>query len=98
MAKALVMHRLSVANNNMLKSFNGPLLFYFFNEPLLFYFLVVKAIELFEPLVVGRDVQNIFDDFANYWRELVNEDQIRWVREIFFYASLHLDKYAPLLL
>ena len=89
MAKALVMHRLSVANNNMLKSFNGPLLFYF---------LVVKAIELFEPLVVGRDVQNIFDDFANYWRELVNEDQIRWVREIFFYASLHLDKYAPLLL
>ena len=68
----------------MLKSFNGPLLFYFFNEPLLFYFLVVKAIELFEPLVVGRDVQNIFDDFANYWRELVNEDQIRWVREIFF--------------
>ena len=49
-----------------------------------FVFIVVKAIELFEPLVVGRDVQRIFDDFANYWRELVNEDQIRWVgRKVF---------------
>lgn len=41
--------------------------------------IVAKTMELFEPLVVGRDVERIFNSFAQYWRELVSEDQIRWV-------------------
>ena len=39
----------------------------------------VAAISALEPLVVGRTLEGITDDFAGFWRSLVSEDQLRWL-------------------
>jgi L-fuconate dehydratase len=39
----------------------------------------VAAIAALEPLVVGRTLEGITDDFAGFWRSLVSEDQLRWL-------------------
>lgn len=35
--------------------------------------------EVFEKMLVGKQLSDIFDDFGNFWQSLVSEDQIRWV-------------------
>lgn len=35
--------------------------------------------EVFEKMLVGKHLSDIFDDFGNFWQSLVSEDQIRWV-------------------
>ena len=37
------------------------------------------AIRAFEPLVVGRDVDEIFDNPAAFWRSLAGDSQLRWL-------------------
>jgi L-fuconate dehydratase len=39
----------------------------------------VAALHALEPLVVGRTLEGITDDFAGFWRSLVSEDQLRWL-------------------
>jgi len=41
--------------------------------------LVVSAIELLKPLVVGKTLEDITKDFRGFWRQLTCEDQLRWV-------------------
>ncbi|XP_069701374.1 mitochondrial enolase superfamily member 1-like isoform X2 [Periplaneta americana] len=41
--------------------------------------IVVAAVKSLAPLVVGQDASKIFDDFAGFWRKLVNDSQLRWV-------------------
>lgn len=41
--------------------------------------IVVAAVRAMERLVVGKMLKDIFDDFGNYWRSLVSEDQLRWL-------------------
>jgi len=38
-----------------------------------------EAIRAFEPLVVGRDVDEIFDNPAAFWRSLAGDSQLRWL-------------------
>ncbi|HYT67297.1 MAG TPA: L-fuconate dehydratase [Vicinamibacterales bacterium] len=37
------------------------------------------AIRAFEPLVAGRDVDEIFDEPAAFWRSLAEDSQLRWL-------------------
>jgi L-fuconate dehydratase len=39
----------------------------------------VAALHALEPIVVGRTLEGITDDFAGFWRSLVSEDQLRWL-------------------
>jgi L-fuconate dehydratase len=39
----------------------------------------VAALHALEPLIVGRTLEGITDDFAGFWRSLVSEDQLRWL-------------------
>jgi L-fuconate dehydratase len=39
----------------------------------------IAALHALEPLVVGRTLEGITDDFAAFWRSLVSEDQLRWL-------------------
>ena len=39
----------------------------------------MKAVETLKPLVVGKVLGNIFDDFATFWRQLASHSQIRWI-------------------
>jgi L-fuconate dehydratase len=39
----------------------------------------VEAIRAFEPLVVGRDVDDIFAEPAAFWRSLAGDSQLRWL-------------------
>ena len=41
--------------------------------------LCVAAVEALRPLVVGRTLASIVDDFAAFWYELVGDGQLRWV-------------------
>jgi L-fuconate dehydratase len=41
--------------------------------------LCVAAVEALRPLVVGRTLAAIVDDFAAFWYELVGDGQLRWV-------------------
>jgi L-fuconate dehydratase len=38
-----------------------------------------EAIRAFEPLVIGRDVDEIFDNPAAFWRSLAGDSQLRWL-------------------
>ena len=38
-----------------------------------------EAIRAFEPLVVGRDVDEIVSDHAAFWRTLAGDSQLRWL-------------------
>ncbi len=41
--------------------------------------LCCQAVLALQSLVVGRQLEEIWDDFAGYWRELTNESQLRWL-------------------
>eukprot|EP00112_Aurelia_sp_Birch-Aquarium-sp1_P013780 Seg2941.2 transcript_id=Seg2941.2/GoldUCD/mRNA.D3Y31 product="Mitochondrial enolase superfamily member 1" protein_id=Seg2941.2/GoldUCD/D3Y31 len=41
--------------------------------------LVVQAIELLKPMVVGCHLDEITNNFRSFWRKLTNEDQLRWL-------------------
>ena len=38
-----------------------------------------EAIRAFTPLVVGREVEEIFADWAGFWRTLAGDSQLRWL-------------------
>ena len=38
-----------------------------------------SAIEAFRPLVVGRDLRDITNDFGGFWHNLASESQLRWL-------------------
>ena len=41
--------------------------------------LCVAAVEALRPMVIGRTLASIVDDFAAFWYELVGDGQLRWV-------------------
>jgi len=41
--------------------------------------LCVAAIEALGPMVVGRTLESIVEDFAAFWYALVGDGQLRWV-------------------
>ena len=41
--------------------------------------ICVRAIEAFEPLLIGRDLDDIEADMAGFWRSLAGESQLRWL-------------------
>ncbi|KAG7162791.1 Mitochondrial enolase superfamily member 1-like [Homarus americanus] len=41
--------------------------------------LVVEAVKSLSHLVVGKDLKDIYEDFAGTWRALTSESQLRWV-------------------
>lgn len=41
--------------------------------------LVVEAVKSLSYLVVGKNLSDIYDDFAATWRSLTSESQLRWV-------------------
>ncbi len=41
--------------------------------------LCVAAVEALRPLIVGRTLESIVDDFSGFWYELVGDGQLRWV-------------------
>ena len=45
----------------------------------LYYFTVVKAVEAIRPIVIGRKISSIFNKFGEFWTEVVQDGQLRWV-------------------
>ncbi|GIY64559.1 mitochondrial enolase superfamily member 1 [Caerostris extrusa] len=41
--------------------------------------VVVTAVKALAPLVVGKAIQSIYDDFARFWRDLTSDSQLRWI-------------------
>lgn len=41
--------------------------------------LVVAAVKSLSHIIVGRNLKDIYDDFAGVWRSLTSESQMRWV-------------------
>lgn len=41
--------------------------------------IVVCAIKSLIPLIINVNVQDIFQNFSTYWRELTSESQLRWM-------------------
>lgn len=41
--------------------------------------IVVKAVKSLSYLVVGESAIDIYKDFAQFWRSLTSETQLRWV-------------------
>jgi L-fuconate dehydratase len=41
--------------------------------------IVVAAIEALRPLVVGLDLDAVWDDPAGFWRRIVGDSQLRWI-------------------
>lgn len=41
--------------------------------------IVVSAIKALYHLVHGRDIRDIFKNFAQFWREMTSETQLRWL-------------------
>ncbi len=41
--------------------------------------LCAEAIRSLSPLVIGRSIEEIFDDCGAFWRSLVGDGQLRWV-------------------
>ena len=41
--------------------------------------IVVLAVKAFIPFIIGASLDEIFNDFASFWRSLVNESQLRWI-------------------
>ena len=38
-----------------------------------------SAVEAFRPLVIGRDLRDITNDFGRFWHSLASESQLRWL-------------------
>lgn len=41
--------------------------------------LCVAAAQALAPLVVGRTLDGIVNDFAAFWRSITSESQLRWI-------------------
>ncbi|XP_039282354.1 mitochondrial enolase superfamily member 1 isoform X2 [Nilaparvata lugens] len=41
--------------------------------------VVTQAIHSLSQLAVGKNLDNIYDDFAGFWRTLTSESQLRWI-------------------
>ena len=41
--------------------------------------LVRLAAEAYAPFVVGKKLDEIFDNFAQFWIDITQEPQMRWV-------------------
>ena len=41
--------------------------------------VVVAGVRALEPLVVGRNTDDLFADMGAFWRELVGDSQLRWI-------------------
>lgn len=41
--------------------------------------LCVAAVNALSPLIVGREVDGIFDDLGAFWRSVTGDSQLRWV-------------------
>jgi len=41
--------------------------------------VVVAAVKALSSIVIGKQVRNIFDDFATFWRDLTSDSQLRWI-------------------
>jgi L-fuconate dehydratase len=41
--------------------------------------ICVAAIESLRPLVIGRSLEEIFEDMGAFWRSLVGDSQLRWI-------------------
>ncbi|RWS05918.1 mitochondrial enolase superfamily member 1-like isoform X2 [Dinothrombium tinctorium] len=41
--------------------------------------VVLKAVQSLEFLFIGKKLNDIFDDFARFWREVTSESQLRWI-------------------
>eukprot|EP00118_Oscarella_pearsei_P004589 m.19899 g.19899 ORF g.19899 m.19899 type:complete len:292 (+) comp27926_c0_seq1:196-1071(+) len=41
--------------------------------------VVVLAVQTLSRLVVGKQLEDIYADFATFWRELTSETQLRWI-------------------
>jgi len=41
--------------------------------------IMVKAVEVIRPLVVGRRLCDVFENFGAFWREIVQDGQLRWL-------------------
>ena len=46
-------------------------------------FTVVKAVEAIKPIVMGRNISSIFNKFGEFWTEVVQDGQLRWVCQVF---------------
>jgi L-fuconate dehydratase len=40
---------------------------------------VVQAVKALEPLVVGKKLDDIYNDFGQFWKTLACHSQIRWI-------------------
>ena len=47
-----------------------------------FVFTVVKAVETIKPIVMGRNISSIFKKFGEFWTEVVQDGQLRWVCQV----------------
>ncbi|XP_022256429.1 mitochondrial enolase superfamily member 1-like, partial [Limulus polyphemus] len=45
----------------------------------IFYISVIEAVKSLSPMVVGRNLDEIFNNFAGFWRELTSDTQLRWI-------------------
>ena len=41
--------------------------------------VVVAGVRALEPLVVGKNTDDLFADMGGFWRELVGDSQLRWI-------------------
>ena len=46
---------------------------------MLLFAVIVCAIHALEHIVVGKDVEQIFQNFGSFYRELTSESQLRWI-------------------
>ena len=41
--------------------------------------IVVAAVEALRPVVLGRSTEEVFGDIGAFWRDLVDDSQLRWI-------------------
>nr|XP_039259184.1 mitochondrial enolase superfamily member 1-like [Styela clava] len=41
--------------------------------------IVVKAIEVIRPRILGRNIKDVFQGFGKFWQEIVRDGQLRWL-------------------
>src|SRR5947208_7411428 len=41
--------------------------------------IVVAAVEALRPVVLGRSTEEVFADIGAFWRDLVDDSQLRWI-------------------
>jgi L-alanine-DL-glutamate epimerase-like enolase superfamily enzyme len=41
--------------------------------------IVVSAVKSLSKIIVGRDLGDIFSNFAGFWRDITSETQLRWI-------------------